>query len=280
MNIVDTPEALRTQLAPHRGDKRIALVPTMGCLHAGHRQLIRQARAAADMVVVSIYVNPLQFGPHEDLDAYPRTFEADMAVCENEGVDIIFRPETLYPEHGARITLHVKELGDCLCGQTRPGHFNGVATVVSILFNIVMPDIAVFGEKDWQQLVIIRRMAADLHMPVTILASPTVREADGLALSSRNRYLSDDERLLASQLSKALTIMADAAHRGDTNTGALVSRARAHLAAHGITPEYLEVRTASDLEPVERLNGTPSRAFIAARIGHARLIDNMALEAP
>ncbi len=280
MNIAETAADIRTLLAPHRGKNRIALVPTMGCLHRGHLSLMRKAREAADVVAVSIYVNPMQFGANEDLDAYPRTFEEDLAACRAEGVDCVFHPETLYAGDGPKVTLAVSGLAECLCGGHRPGHFDGVATVVSILFNIVQPDIAVFGEKDWQQLVIIRRMVADLHMPLDVVAIPTVREADGLAMSSRNRYLEGDERLRASQIHKALAIMAGAARRGETDTGVLVSRARAHLAGHDITPEYLEVRSADSLKPVERLNGTPARAFVAATIGGARLIDNMPLEVP
>jgi len=281
MNIVNEPKALRPCLAPYRGAGRIALVPTMGCLHAGHLALVRKAREVADAVVVSIYVNPLQFGPNEDLDAYPRTFDADVKACEAEGVDYIFHPRSLYAEEGARVTLHVDEaLSDCLCGRTRPGHFNGVATVVNILFNIVQPDVAVFGEKDWQQLVIIRRMIADLHLPVSIVSIPTVREADGLAMSSRNRYLDKNERRLAGRIHAALAVMAGAARQGEADATALVSLATAHLTACGITPEYLEVRSADNLKPVKRLNGMPARAFIAAYIGDARLIDNIALEGP
>ena len=280
MKTAKTAADIRTLLAPHRGKSRIALVPTMGCLHRGHISLIRKARKTADVVVVSIYVNPMQFGPNEDLKTYPRPIAEDMAACRAEDVDCVFHPETLYAGDGPMVTLAVSGLADCLCGEHRPGHFDGVATVVSILFNIVQPDIAVFGEKDWQQLVIIRRMVADLHMPVDIITIPTVRENDGLAMSSRNRYLSNDERLCASQLNKALTVMAGAVRQGETDTGTLVSRARAHLASHGITPEYLEVRTADNLKPVKRLNGMPARAFVAANIGGARLIDNMPLEAP
>ena len=194
MITIESTAELRRELEPAPRGRRVALVPTMGCLHAGHMSLIRLAKELADLVVVSIYVNPLQFGPGEDLATYPRPFEADAGQCREAGVDLLFHPQDLYPHGEPEVSLRVRGLSDVLCGASRPGHFDGVATVVNILFNIVCPDVAVFGEKDWQQLAIIRRMAQDLAMPVSIIGAPILREADGLAMSSRNRYLRGDER--------------------------------------------------------------------------------------
>ncbi len=258
-------------------NKTIALVPTMGSLHAGHARLIREARKLADIVVVSIYVNPLQFGPNEDFEHYPRNFEADAEVCAGEGADFIFHPASLYPEGGPKITLAVRDLGDVLCGAARPGHFDGVASVVAILFNAVQPDMAVFGEKDWQQLSIIRRMVADLHMPLEIIGVETVREADGLAMSSRNRYLNDAELEKGHALSAALNSMQLLAADGERNTSVLVAVGRGVLQEAGIEPEYLEIRQADSLHKMNILNGAPARAFVAAMIGPARLIDNLPL---
>ncbi len=276
--MIITPQTaeLRRQLAPMRGRERIALVPTMGCLHEGHLSLIRKARRLADTVVVSIYVNPLQFGPNEDLDSYPRTFEADAALCETEDVDIIFHPQNLYADGPPPVSLCVAGLDRCLCGTARPGHFDGVATVVAILFNIVQPDLAVFGEKDWQQLTIIRRMTEGLYMPLEIVAGDTVREADGLAMSSRNRYLNPAERRRATGLYRALSAMQKLAKAGETCCATLVAHGRERLAAQDIEAEYLDIRDAWSLEPVANLSGNRSaRALVAARIGRARLIDNV-----
>ncbi len=282
MNIFRTPDDLRRRLQPLRGNSSIAFVPTMGSLHAGHISLIEQARAVADMVIVSIYVNPLQFGPNEDLAAYPRTFEADRAACAAAGVDVIFYPANLYPANGSNVTLTVRELADCLCGASRPGHFDGVATVVNMLFNIVQPDVAIFGEKDWQQLTIIRRMVADLHMPLVIIGMPTMREPDGLAMSSRNRYLSDSDRSSALALSCALKTMQQAAMHGQKDVSCLLEEGTGILAAAGIEPEYLDVRDAVSLMPLahldDRPDGATARVFVAARVGAARLIDNMPLD--
>ncbi|MDX8407703.1 MAG: pantoate--beta-alanine ligase, partial [Mariprofundaceae bacterium] len=279
--IIHSPTDLRRHLAASRGKDRIALVPTMGCLHEGHLSLIRKARSLADIVVLSIYVNPLQFGPNEDLDAYPRTFEADAALCEAEGVDVIFHPDNLYAAGTPLVSLHVEELDRCLCGAARPGHFDGVATVVAILFNIVQPEIAVFGEKDWQQLTIIRRMVECLQMPVEIIGSETVREADGLAMSSRNRYLGEAERSKAKHLNRALAAMQNLAASGESDAQTLLKAAGDTLAEQEITPEYLEIRDAYTLQPIRILQQDhPARAFIAARIGAARLIDNISLALP
>ena len=277
MNVVTTSEELRRTLAPVRGRERIAFVATMGCLHEGHVSLIRKAKRLADIVVVSIYVNPRQFGPNEDLDAYPRTFDADRELCEREGVNVLFHPANLYPEDGVRVSLTVDDLDHCLCGTSRPGHFDGVVTVVNILFNIVQPDIAIFGEKDWQQLAIISRMGSDLQMNVEIIGAPTLREADGLAMSSRNRYLSDNDRKLAPRLHETLQAVSKLLAAGENDAKALLAHGHAQLAEAGITPEYLEIRDAITLQPVEQVE-TPCRIFIAAKIGNARLIDNIALE--
>jgi len=278
MRIAHTTSELRRQLQPLRANNTIAFVPTMGCLHAGHLSLIAKAKELADIVVVSVYINPLQFGANEDLDAYPRTFDDDAKVCAEAEVDFIFHPTTLYPENGADTTLKAGKLSDCLCGAARPGHFDGVVTVVNILFNIVQPDIAVFGEKDWQQLAIIRRMVTDLQMPVEVIGSDIIREADGLAMSSRNRYLAATERQQALTLSQALNAMCQAALAGETDAEILKAIARSMLNAAAINIEYLDVRNADSLQSTHRLGTKPARAFIAANIGKTRLIDNMPLE--
>ncbi len=280
MKVVKSGKDIRSLLTRHRKQQRIALVPTMGCLHKGHASLIRKAKKLADVVIVSIYINPLQFGPNEDLNAYPRTFEADREICKSLGVDIIFRPENLYRSTSPDITLKVAELSNVLCGATRPGHFDGVITVVNILFNIVQPNIALFGEKDWQQLAIIRRMVADLHMPVKIVACETMREPDGLAMSSRNRYLSEEERKRAVALHASLREMAENAGKGKRDCEDLLKIAKNTLKIHQVNPEYIEIRDASTLMETTRITSNRARAFIAATLGKARLIDNIALETP
>ncbi|MDX8406034.1 MAG: pantoate--beta-alanine ligase [Mariprofundus sp.] len=277
MRIARSAVEIRRPLKALRASKTIAFVPTMGCLHAGHMRLIRKAKELADIVVVSIYVNPLQFGPNEDLDNYPRTFDTDAKLCAEAGVDFLFNPATLYPENGPKITLKATALPDCLCGESRPGHFDGVVTVVNILFNIIQPDIAVFGEKDWQQLAIIHRMVSDLQMPVEIVGVETVREADGLALSSRNRYLSDADRVQATMLSQTLKAMQQRVCGGEKDVAIVKDEALTMLAAAGITPEYLDIRNPVSLRNKRKLNNRPARVFIAANVGNARLIDNMPL---
>jgi len=280
ISVASSVTELRVMLTARRMGirKSIALVPTMGCLHVGHAQLIRQARKMADIVVVSIYVNPLQFGPNEDFGRYPRSFGADAEVCASAGADIIFHPDNLYPEDGPKVTQSVRDLGDVLCGASRPGHFDGVASVVAILFNAVQPDIAVFGEKDWQQLSIIRRMVRDQHMPLEIVGVETVREADGLAMSSRNRYLSDAELKKSHALSNALNSMQLLVADGERDTSVLIAVGHAVLQEAEIEPEYLEIRQADSLNMLRTLGEAPARAFVAARIGPARLIDNLPLE--
>ncbi|ATX80212.1 pantothenate synthetase [Mariprofundus aestuarium] len=279
MRVAHTTAEIRRQLKPLRGRKTIAFVPTMGCLHEGHLSLIRKAKNLADIVVVSIYVNPLQFGPNEDLDSYPRTFDEDARLCAAEGVDLIFHPTSLYPKSGPKITLKATKLSDCLCGASRPGHFDGVVTVVNILFNIVQPDIAIFGEKDWQQLAIIGRMISDLQMPIEVVGCPTLRETDGLAMSSRNRHLSDEERTAAICLSQSLIAMQKLALNGESDVDSLKRAAMTILTDAGISPLYLDVRSARSLKAKRKLNTSqPARVFIAAKLGDTRLIDNMPLQ--
>ena len=280
--VATTRAELAGMLAPARfGADRIALVPTMGALHDGHASLMRVARerVADGPVVVSVFVNPLQFGAGEDLDRYPRTFEADLAVCAHEGVDIVFAPavDEVYPGGEPQVTVEPGPLAEVLEGKTRPGHFRGVLTVVAKLFGLVRPDVAVFGEKDYQQLALIRRMAADLCLGVEVVGAPTQREPDGLALSSRNRFLDDEARRSAVALSRALF-----AARAEAGQGldAAVAAARAELReANGVDLDYFVI-TAPDLSqlPEEIPAGTRARALIAARVGNTRLIDNLELQ--
>jgi pantoate--beta-alanine ligase len=261
---------------PGRG--RVVLVPTMGALHEGHRQLVREARALVGddgAVVVSVFVNPLQFGPGEDLDRYPRTFEADLAACAEEGADVVFAPAVaeVYPGGAPLVTLDPGPLGSFLEGAVRPTHFRGVLTVVAKLFGLVRPDLAVFGQKDFQQLVLVRRMVADLCLGVDVVGVETVREADGLALSSRNRYLSAEERRSALGLSRALRAGADAAPDG---AAAVLACARQVLTGSPeVDVDYLEL-TGPDLGPAPEHG--PARLLVAARVGTTRLIDNLAVD--
>jgi pantoate--beta-alanine ligase len=253
---------------------RVALVPTMGALHAGHAALVDEARSRVDpddAVVVSIFVNPLQFGPGEDLDRYPRTFEADLEVCREHGADVVFAPsvEEVYPGGDPQVTVQPGPLGDVLEGATRPGHYRGVLTVVAKLFGLVRPDLAVFGQKDYQQLVLIRRMAADLCMGVDVVGAATVREESGLALSSRNVYLDDDQTRLALALSRALRAGADAGPRGAERV--LADAAAVLDAAEGVDLDYLAL-TGPGLE--EAPEHGDARLLVAARVGPTRLIDN------
>jgi pantoate--beta-alanine ligase len=281
--LAHTREELGTLLADARGaGRRVGLVPTMGALHDGHASLLRVARrcAADGPVVASIFVNPLQFGPGEDLDRYPRTLEADLEVCEREGVDVVFAPavEEVYPGWPAQpqVTVDPGPLATVLEGRTRPGHFRGVLTVVAKLFGLVRPDLAVFGQKDYQQLVLVRRMVDDLCLGVEIVGADTQREPDGLALSSRNRYLDGEQRLEAVVLSRALRAAQEDAGRG---ADAALGAARAVLrTSHGVDLDYLVV-TDPDLGALPRdvPPGTPARVLVAARVGSTRLIDNLPL---
>ena len=271
---------LRAQVAAwKRAGERVALIPTMGNLHRGHLCLVEQARTLAPRTVASIFVNPTQFGPNEDFAGYPRTLADDGRQLETVGLDLLFAPEVaaIYPRPLADMTqVSVPELSQLLCGASRPIHFGGVATVVAKLFNLVQPDVAVFGEKDWQQLVIIRRMTADLDLPVEIIGVPTVREADGLAMSSRNGYLSAGERAIAPTLHAVLQAVAEQWRTGERDYVALENAAKARLAAAGFRPDYVEIRRADDLERPHS-DTTALRSFAAAWLGRARLIDNLAV---
>jgi pantoate--beta-alanine ligase len=278
---VTTIRGLREALAPERAAGRsIGLVPTMGSFHEGHLSLVRRARDACEVVVVSLFVNPTQFSPTEDLDAYPRDEARDRGLAEAEGVDLLFAPPLpeVYPE-GFDTTVTVGGLTSVLDGDPArrgPGHFAGVATVVTKLFNMVAPDVAYFGQKDAQQALIVRKLARDLDIPVRIEVCPIVRDPDGLALSSRNAYLSADERERALALSRALRAAERAVAGGAFEAGAVLAAARAELDEAGIEPEYLELRSTEDLSEVERVNGATLLA-VAARVGRARLIDNAVL---
>lgn len=265
--------------AERRAGKRVALVPTMGNLHEGHLQLVRKARRQADVVVVSIFVNPLQFGPGEDLEQYPRTLAADREKLFGEGVQYLFYPgvEEIYPEGMAGQTLIVvPELSDTLCGAARPGHFTGVATVVTKLLQIVQPEVAVFGKKDFQQLTIIRKLVSDLCMPVEVLSVETARATDGLALSSRNGYLSRRERVVAPLLHRTLQECRDAIACGFDNYSELERHARETLRDAGFRPDYVSIRDASSLG---RVTMDTEQVVIAAAayLGGTRLIDNVTL---
>lgn len=256
---------------------RLALVPTMGFLHEGHASLFRLARKEADRVVVSLFVNPKQFGPNEDLDRYPRDLERDLAICRQEGVDLLFTPspDVVYPP-GFRTSVAVADLTAPMCGQTRPGHFTGVTTVLARLFGMIRPDMAVFGQKDFQQWRVVAQMVEDLALPIDIRRAPIVREADGLALSSRNTYLSPDERHRALALSRALAHVVRAYLDGVRSAEALLQLAQKHL--EGLDVEYVDLRDVDRLQPVETLS-EPAVMALAAKIGRTRLIDN-ALLAP
>ena len=279
MHAADTVADLRAQLSELRTRcPRIAFVPTMGNLHQGHLSLIAKARdAGADAIVVSIFVNPLQFGPKEDFATYPRTIEDDRRELDSLNVDVVFIPgvDEMYPGGQASAThVEVPQLSQILCGRFRPGHFTGVATVVRKLFNMVQPDLAVFGEKDYQQLVVIRRMTRDFCLPVEIIGSPTIREPDGVAMSSRNRYLSAEERGIAPTLFRLLQTTADKIRSGATDLSALEYEAMTQLQTAGFRPDYFAVRDAETLEQPTS-DTAELRILAAAWLGKARLIDNV-----
>ncbi len=264
---------------------RIGLVPTMGAFHDGHLSLMRQARRECDLVVVSLFVNPTQFGPDEDLDSYPRDEARDAELAAAEGVDLLWTPsaEEMYPPGFATAVEVDTALTGVLDGDPArrgPSHFRGVITIVAKLFNSVQPDLAYFGRKDAQQAIVIRRMTEDLDLPVEIRVLPTVREEDGLALSSRNAYLDDEERARAAAISAALRTAEQAAAGGETSTEALVAGVAEGLRKEGIDPEYVEARDAEDLSPVAELNGRPVLLAVAAQVGRARLIDNVVISTP
>lgn len=276
MEIIARPDALRSRIAQwRRNGERIAFVPTMGNLHAGHGNLAHEAGLIADRVVVSIFVNPLQFGPNEDFAAYPRTPAEDRRLLEQLDVDLLFVPEVedMYPRgKAATARVQVPDLDSILCGAFRPGHFTGVATIVTKLLNLVQPDVALFGEKDFQQLMIIRRAATDLCMPIEIIGVPTMREADGLAMSSRNRYLTAEQRVLAPRIFQELEKARAALAAGSRDFAGLEQAGLSALQQAGFRPDYFSILDAGTL-------GAPGAGNLviltAARIGRARLIDNL-----
>jgi pantoate--beta-alanine ligase len=278
MDVATTVAEVRARVRDWRNaGQRIALVPTMGNLHAGHLSLLAAARHRADRVIASVFVNPLQFGPAEDFAAYPRTIADDTGLLAEAHCDLLFAPsvDQVYPDGGAQPTLiTVRGLATVLCGQFRPGHFDGVATVVAKLFNIVAPDVAVFGEKDFQQYIIIRRMTSDLMLPVEIVGAPTVRAADGLALSSRNLYLSPEERAIAPAIHRALLAAVKRIDKGDRDYLAVESAGWQALAVAGLRPDYFAVRDAGDLQP-PRASSRELVVLTAARLSRTRLIDNL-----
>jgi pantoate--beta-alanine ligase len=277
--LVRTPgEARAACYAARSGGGRVGLVPTMGALHEGHQALVREARARTDFLVTSIFVNPTQFGPGEDFARYPRDLDGDLAKLD--GVDLVFAPDTtsMYPP-GDETRVRVGALTAHLCGPHRPGHFEGVATVVTKLFAIVGPCTAVFGKKDYQQLAVIRRVVTDLFLPVTVVGHPIVREDDGLAMSSRNAYLSDEERGRARSLSRGLRAAADVFAAGERTAGVLRKLARDHVEPTATSIDYVSVVDADTLVPFDDAAGVGERALlaVACRVGTTRLIDNLVL---
>jgi pantoate--beta-alanine ligase len=277
MNTIRTVAELRGALAaPRRADRRIGLVPTMGALHEGHLSLIRRARQDCDLVVVSLFVNPTQFNDRSDLAAYPRDEQRDATLAAGNGADVLFAPpvEEVYPR-GFATTVSVAGVTEPLEGEHRGrGHFDGVTTVVAKLFNMVQPDVAYFGQKDAQQAVVIRQMARDLDIPVRIEVCPTVREPDGLALSSRNAHLSPTDRPRAAALHRALRAVERAIEAGERDAALATAPGRAELTSSQIEPDYLELVDPETLAPVQRIDGGDVLAVVAARVGDTRLIDN------
>jgi pantoate--beta-alanine ligase len=277
LEIVRTIADLRSHIASWRSaGARVGLVPTMGALHQGHLALVRAAQVECERVVATIFVNPKQFAPNEDLDAYPRREGADLAMLRSARIALVFMPDVaeVYPP-GFATTVRVSGLTDCLCGAHRPGHFDGVSTVVTKLLIQSLPDIAYFGEKDYQQLVVVRRLARDLDIPVRIEGLTTVRDADGLALSSRNAYLSQEERRIAPGLARMLQRVAAALVAYPAAVANEVARAIADLESTGFAVEYLEIRDADTLAPVTETITGPARVFAAVHLGRTRLIDNL-----
>ncbi len=280
MHVFSTSRELRQHIQQwrRRGD-RIALVPTLGNLHRGHLHLVEQATRHATHTVVSIFVNPLQFGAHEDFNRYPRTVQADCQALSALPVAAVFIPDVtdMYRRPLADMTfVEVPRLSDIFCGASRPGHFRGVATIVTKLFNVVQPDVAVFGQKDWQQLLVIRRLTEDLNLPIEIIGVPTVREADGLAMSSRNGYLSAQERQIAPQLYATLQDIAKRLQQGERDWERLVSQATQRLVEVGFRPDYIAIRRVDDLAMPQAAD-TQFVILAAAYLGQTRLIDNIVL---
>ncbi|SDO08633.1 pantoate--beta-alanine ligase [Pseudomonas jinjuensis] len=281
MNTVKTVRELRAAIARARGEgKRIALVPTMGNLHAGHAALVAKAGQRADFVVASIFVNPLQFGPSEDLDKYPRTLAADQEKLLEAGCHLLFAPgvEEMYPDgNDGQTIISVPGVSEGMCGASRPGHFDGVATVVCKLLNMVQPDMALFGEKDFQQLAVIRKLVRDLNIPVQIFGEPTVRAEDGLALSSRNGYLNEDQRAVAPVIQRTLKQLGSRLQAGERDFVQLIADGRQQIEAAGLRVDYLEIREAVGLKPA-RAEDRQLVILAAAFLGSTRLIDNLALQ--
>lgn len=279
MQVIDAEHELAEQVQSWKyHNKTIAFVPTMGNLHQGHLSLINKAKELADKVIISIFVNPLQFDNNADLSAYPRTIDQDLALLMPLQCDLVFIPnaQKMYPNGMAQQTLvTVPDTDDKLCGKYRTGHFGGVATVVAKLFNMVQADIAVFGEKDYQQLLVIKKMVADLSMPIQIIPAPTLREDNGLAMSSRNQYLTEAQRQQASGIYQVLEQARNKIQQGDRNYPQLQQDAYAQLEQMGFEPEYFDIRRAEDLELAQQ-GDMELRLLVAAKLGKARLIDNMA----
>ncbi len=283
MKYFEEIESLRRHIALWRQEGyRVGFVPTMGCLHNGHLSLIHRAHDACDRVVASIFVNPLQFSVNEDYSEYPKDIESDSAKLNDAGVHVLFAPsvEEMYPDDQKGVTnVYISEISNILCGAMRPAHFEGVATVVTKLFNIVQPDVAVFGCKDFQQLVVIRKLVADLSFPVEIIGAATGREPDGLAMSSRNVYLNDAQRRIAPRLFKTLKKARDRVLAGDHNYEKISGESTTSLELAGFRPDYFELRRADDLQTADE-NARRVVWLTAARLGHARLIDNLEFDMP
>ncbi len=280
MQVVHTIPDLRQALdKARRANLSVGLVPTMGCLHEGHLSLIKKAKAESAFVVVSIFVNPTQFGPHEDFSKYPRTMADDQALCEKVGADLIFAPsvENFYASN-ASTWVDVEKISDGLCGTFRPGHFRGVATVVAMLFNAVQPQVAVFGRKDLQQLAVIQRMVRDLNFPVKIIGHETVREPNGIALSSRNRYLTPEELKKAAAIPAALQVAKKLLHAGEKQSSVILAAVRDHLATEpSIALQYLAIVNRESMEVVETVSAGHCAIALACHLGKTRLIDNLDL---
>jgi pantoate--beta-alanine ligase len=277
MKVYRTPSSLIKKVREiKREGRKIGFVPTMGSLHEGHASLIKAARRDVDCVIVSIFVNPAQFGPREDFKKYPRNLKRDIALCEKEGVDIIFSPEVtyIYPD-GYTTYVNVEKITDTLCGASRPGHFKGVSTIVAKLFNIVSPDIAYFGQKDAQQAIVIKRMTEDLNMSVKIKIMPTIREKDGLAMSSRNIYLNKEERESAGCIYKALQIAKGLFNSGERDSGKIINRIKRVVNSRdNVKIDYATIVDTKKLESMKKISGEALIA-IAVKIGNTRLIDNI-----